>query len=343
MAQQKGDAANSVAQGLTDRPYEFDFFQAVRRLECAHEDLPRVGSSARPQDDLVRFGQNVSLSFAPSALHAFSREASEGPGKMSVNFFGLLGVNGPLPTTITEYVYDRIHNHGDQTLAHFLDLFNHRMLSLFYRAWACNQQTVSFDRRDEDSFALYFGSLFGMGAEPFCGRDSVNDDAKLHYCGRLSCPTKNPEGLESILSDYLELPVTIQEFVGQWIDIPPENYCRFGGGHFGSARLGINTIVGTRFWDCQQKFKIRVGPMCFHEYAKLLPAGDCLDRLAAWVALYTANEFEWEIQLVLDKDEIPPTRLGHVGQLGWSTWLHSQEPQADSDDLILSFGGNMTS
>ena len=94
-------------QALKDKPYGFDFFQAVRRLECAHPELPRVGHSQRPQNDPVRFCQNVSLAFESSAIKAFQEATDEHPSRMVVNFFGLLGTNGPLPLPITEYIYEK--------------------------------------------------------------------------------------------------------------------------------------------------------------------------------------------------------------------------------------------
>ena len=251
-------ASHSLNQRLRERPYDFDFFQAVRRLECAHPDLPRVGYSQRPQRDLIRFCQKVSLAFEPSAIDAYFEPGDEGVGRLFVTFLGLLGTNGPMPLNITEYVYDRLHNHRDKTLACFLDIFNHRMVSLFYRAWACNQQTVSHDRKEQNRFAFYIGSLFGIGMDSFINRDSVPDVAKLHYSGRLSCQTKNAEGLQEVLHDYFGVPVRIEEFVEQWIELPKEYRCQLGKSP-DNASLGSTAIVGSRFLECQQKFRIKCG------------------------------------------------------------------------------------
>ncbi len=327
-------ASNSVTQALRDKPYSFDFFQAVRRLECAHPELPRIGHSQRPQYDPVRFCQNVSLAFTPSSIDAFSEATDECPSRMVVNFFGLLGTNGPLPLPITEYVHDRLQNHKDKTLASFLNVFNHRMISLFYRAWACNQQSVSHDRKEKDPFAVYIGSLFGIGEDSFRNRDAVPDVGKLHYSGRLACEAKNAEGLREILQDYFGITVYIEEFVGQWIDIPQEHCCRLGES-IGNGKMGSTLIIGSRFWECQQKFRIRFGPMCFSEYQRLLPGGDSIRRLIAWVKNYIGDELSWEIQLILRAIEVPNISLGKMGQLGWSTWLRSKKFEKDAGDLVL--------
>ncbi|MHC4644355.1 MAG: type VI secretion system baseplate subunit TssG [Planctomycetota bacterium] len=331
MDHEKGSAAYSLIEELRKRPYDFDFFQAVRRIDSADPQRPRVGHSRRPCDDAVRFCQNVSLSFAPSSLAAYCEAGDGKPAKMFVNLFGLLGPNGPMPLPITEYVYDRLHNRRDKTLASFLDIFNHRMLSLFYRAWACNQQSVSHDRKQEDRFAVYIGSMFGIGTESFRDRDVVADIAKLHYSGRLVCHTKNAEGLREILQDYFGTTVNIQQFVGQWIELPAEHLCRLGS----NGQLGSTLIIGAHFWECQQRFRIRFGPMSFSEYQRMLPGSDSIRRLVAWVRNYVGDEFCWDLQLILRAAEVPRTSLAKMGRLGWSTWLCSRNIEKDADDLVI--------
>jgi type VI secretion system protein ImpH len=319
---------------LQDRPYDFDFFQAVRRLECANPDRPRVGQSRRPQEDPVRFCQNVFLTFAPSTIWAYYEAADERPARMFVNFLGLLGPNGPMPLSITEYIYDRLRNYKDGTLAAFLDIFNHRMISLFYRAWVCNQQSVSHDRKEKDAFAIYISSLFGIGTDSFRNRDAVPDVAKLYYSGRLVCQTKNVEGLREILQDYFGIKVDIEQFIGQWIELPFEHRCRLGESAE-SGKLGATLVVGSSFWECQQKFRIKFGPMGFSDYQRMLPNGQSIRGLIAWVRVYVGDELSWELQLILAAREVPFVSLGKIGQLGWSTWLGSKKFEKDMDNLVL--------
>ncbi len=334
MDQQTRSASRSLTEALGARPFDFDFFQAVRRLECAHPELPRVGRALRPQADVVRFCQKVSLGFEPSAIEACYEATDKHPEQLVVNFFGLLGTNGPLPLSITEYVYDRLHNYRDRTLARFLDIFNHRMLSLFYRAWACNQQTVSHDRPTEDWFSLYIGSVFGIGPRSCRHRDVIPDNAKLYYSGRLSCQTKNAEGLQEIFHDYFGFPIEIREFVEQWIELPQEYRCRLGRSAE-NATVGSTVIVGSRFLECQQTFRIRIGPMSFLDYERLLPGRDSIGRLIAWVRNYVGDELGWELNFVLNREDIPKIRLGRLGQLGWSTWLGGKKFAKDADNLVL--------
>lgn len=332
---------------LNQEPWSFNFYQAVRRLECAHLQLPRLGCSQRPSDDPVRFGQEPTLAFPPATVSRFDLPSPDSPARMYVNFLGLLGPHGPLPLHITEYVRDRQLNQNDPTLACFLNLLNHRMVSLFYRAWAVNQQTVSFDRAGgqqaslADRFALYVGALFGIAMESYRQRDAAPDVAKLQYSGPLVNQTRHAEGLRAMIADYFGLETHLDQFVGQWIDLPADSRCRLGESR-DTGLLGSTAIVGSRIWQCQYKFRLRMGPMDFTAYQRLLPGGRSLRRLVAWVRNYIGAELAWDVQLTLKKEEVPRAKLGAGGsaRLGWSTWLKSQPTPRDPDDLILNPGGS---
>jgi type VI secretion system protein ImpH len=335
MAGEDRDEAQRLIGALSAEPYRFDFFHAVRRLECACADLPRIGRSRRPGEDPIRFGQNPSLAFAPSTLHAVE---TDGPvPRMLVNFLGLLGPDGPLPLHLTEYVHDRRHNHDDETLARFLDVFHHRMLSLFYRSWAMSRPTVSADRPEEDRFGDYVGSLFGLGADPFHGRGAVPDRAKLHFAGRLALATKNAEGLEAILASYFRVPCRIEQFVGRWIEIPPDSRLHLGVSPE-SGSLGTTAVVGTRTWDCQQQFRLVLGPMDLDEYEHFLPGSPGWDRLTDWIRTYVGFELAWDVTLVLRAESVPMTQLGgdHGARLGLTSWIRSGPQPRDADDLTLT-------
>ncbi len=328
-----GAASNGseLAAALRERPWELDFFQAVRRLECIRPGSVPLGSSSRLADDPVRFGQEPSLAFAPSTVAGWT-EREAGVPRFTVHFFGLLGPNGPMPLHMTEYARDRVINAQDSTLARFLDIFHHRMIGLFYRAWALNQKTVSHERAESDRFSAYIASLFGLGMESLCDRDAVPDTGKLFHAGYLACHTRNAAGLRGLLENYFGISVRVMEFVGRWMEVPAEARCRVGAP---TARLGATAIVGARIWECQQRFRVRFGPMRLAQYERLLPGGTSLARLTSWIALYAGPELQWEAQLVLRAAEVPSCRLGQAGRLGWTTWIRSGPTTTDRGDLVL--------
>ena len=319
---------------ISEKPFSFDFYRAVRLLEAHNAGKPPLGESISPRDDLVRFKQKPSLAFAPATL----RECKTGEDsklELFVNFTGLFGPNGPLPLFVTEFAHDRQHNGHDSTMVAFFDIFHQRILSLFYRAWAVNQKAADFDRPNDSRFANYIGSLFGYGMESLRNRDAVPDWAKLYFSGRLISQTRNAEGLGAIIEEFFGVPARIQTFQGHWLTLPPDSVCRLGESP-SSGSLGVTTIVGSRFWDCQLKFRVRLGPMKLADLQRMLPGGDSFKRLKAWVLNYISEEFFWDLQLVLKKEEVPATTLGGGSALGWTSWLKSAPMTRDAEDLVLN-------
>jgi type VI secretion system protein ImpH len=326
--------ANTVAflASLEATPYRYDFYQTLRRLECLYADKPRWGRALRPVDEPIRLGQDPDLSFAPAPLASFDGGQNGRTPRLQVRLFGLLGPNGPLPLHITEFVRERLRHAGDPTLSRFLDLLHHRFLALFYRAWAQAQPHVNRDRPDDDRFAAYLGSFFGVSQKAFRGRDAVPDLAKFFHVGALIRHVRNAEGLGAILQHFFRVPVQIQQFVGHWMSLGPgeRTYLNRDG-----ATLGSGAVLGRRVWDRQHKFRVRLGPLTLTQYESFLPAGQELKKLVDWVRLYLCFELDWDVHLLLKKQEVPPLMLGRGMRLGWTTWLGRRRAGTDADDLCL--------
>jgi type VI secretion system protein ImpH len=324
-----------LEKALMEAPTAFDFFQALRRLEAAHPQKPRLGESVRPADEPVRLGQEPTLAFSPAALAAFLPGAEGGPPRLQVRFLGLTGPNGPLPLHMTEYVRERLRNNNDPTLARFFDVFHHRILSLFYRAWANSQPTVSRDRPQSDRFVTYVGALIGTALPGLQRRDAFPDSAKLFYAGRLAAQTRNAEGLQAMVADYLGMPAAVEEFVGTWMDLPASERWRLGGGPEG-MRLGLDTNLGARAWQRQTKFRIVLGPLQKTQFQSMLPEGESLARLSALVRNYVGDGLDWDLRLILDERTDQPLRLG-AARLRWDAWLGRcpEGQRGRRQDLIL--------
>jgi type VI secretion system protein ImpH len=313
--------------------YRFDFFQAVRLLENAYPHLPRVGSSLRPRDDAVRFGQDPDLIFFPTTLRAIE-SSGDHPSRLSINFFGLLGPNGPMPTHLTEYARDRSRNAGDPTFVRFLDVFHHRMVSLFYRGWAEAQPVVSLDRDNDDRFSTYVGSTFGLGEAALRNRDTLPDFAKLHFSGLLSGPTRHAAGLRLVLKRFFGIPADVIENVGHWLALPSASLSRLGR-RTGGATLGVDTLLGARTWDRQHRFRVVLGPLAMADYLRFLPGGASLPRLVDWIRNYVRDPLEWDLNLQLCREEVPRLALGRRQRLGYTTWLLSGAARDDARQLVI--------
>jgi type VI secretion system protein ImpH len=333
MASPDGQTPDPLIAKLSENPFAFDFYAAVRLLQRGFPDLPRIGQSWSPKQDPVRFAQSPSLEFAPSTLEAVQRKESRPPVIYSRQF-GLFGPNGPLPTCLTEYARERVIHHGDVTFASFCNVFHHRLLSFFFRAWADAQKTVDFDRPNDQHWAQFVGSLIGVGMDSLQGHDTVPHRAKLYFAGRLAQQSRNAEGLEAVVQDFFGVHTEVSTFVGRWLKLPKGSVCKLGDSPQ-TGSLSASVILGSRVWTCQLHFRLRMGPMTFADYERLLPSGGSFRRLRDWIRLYASEQYTWDVQLVLAKDEVPVTQLGKAGRLGWTTWLKTKPFQHDAGDLVL--------
>lgn len=315
-------------------PYRFGFFQVVRRINSSFPDKAQTGKAFRPSDDPVRFTQIPYTSFAPSTLNGLDFGGPHGVARLSQRFIGLFGPNGPLPTHLTEYARNRLRHHQDSSFTGFADMFHHRVVSLFYRAWAQAQPTVQHDRPDQDRFSCYVGSLAGLGMPTLRDSDAMSHSAKLHFTGHLSSLPRHATGLASVLESFFGVKARIWEFIAHWLDIPAANRLRLGK-DADIGRLGESTVIGERVWQRQDKFRIRLGPLSLEEYEAFLPTGNCFEAMTAAVRSYLGLELMWETQLLLKGSEKPVTCLGKQGALGWTSWLQSEEPREVIDDLVL--------
>jgi type VI secretion system protein ImpH len=325
------DAVEFLA-ALGEAPHDYDFYQTLRRIECLYRDHPRWAEAHRPVDEPIRLGQDPELSFAPAPMSWFGTEPDGPAPRLQVRLFGLLGPNGPLPIHFTEYARERLRHAGDRTLTRFLDVFHHRFVAMFYRAWAQAQPHVNRDRPESDRFAGYVGSFIGIRPSAFRDRDSLPDVAKMFQVGVLVRHVRNAEGLRSVLEQFFRVPVQIEQFVAHWMQLEPGERTYLGTA---GATLGTGAVLGARVWDRQHKFRVQIGALTLEQYESFLPGGARLVALVDWVQFYLTLELDWDVQLILRTDEVPPLSINRTRRLGWTTWLGTRRRASDANDLCL--------
>lgn len=311
-----------LGEAIRRHPGRYDFFQVVRLIERLYRNRTPVGEFGPPEREGIRFAVNNSLSFPPSQIHSIDWQEKRKP-VLTVNFIGLTGPKGALPDTYTSLVRDRARS-KDTALRDFFDLFHHRILSLFYQAWKKYRFFVEYERDREDRFSNYLRSFVGLGTEGLKNRKPavLRDETFLFYCGLLSLQCRSAAALEQILSDYLGVTVAVEQFVGAWYSVSRDDQCSLGAERPFSDALGT-AVAGDEVWDHQPRARITIGPVGSSAYAGLLPAGRGFAALRAMLQFFAGFEIEFEICLVMKREDVPQCNLNGTSMLGWTTWIKS--------------------
>ncbi|MBO0912328.1 MAG: type VI secretion system baseplate subunit TssG [Acidobacteria bacterium] len=314
---------------------EFDFFQAVRVLTLLQE---KPQENLRP-GEVVRFKAVNSLAFPASSIAAIEKKKGA-PPTMAVTFLGMTGPGGALPTAYTEIAIDR-ECFGDRSFSDFLDIFNHRLLELFFESWKKHRFFVSYEqargrRREVDRFTSSLFSLVGMGTEGLKNRLPFADLGLLRYSGLAAQRPHSAEALRAILEDYFEVPVSIEQFVGRWCALGPEEQCSLGASGL-NGQLGKGAIAGDAVWTRQAMVRIVFGPLAFAEFRSFLPDGRAFRKAAALARWFLGSALEFELQALLGRDEVPFCRVGSDdgARLGWAGWLKTEPFRCDATEAVF--------
>ncbi len=329
---------SEVEEKFRREPHTFDFFQAVRLLERLRPDKKPVGLFAQPQTEVARFAAHPSLAFPASQIQ--EAEWPEGdPVRMLVNFMGLTGPEGVLPNPYTSLIIERQRD-DDHSLRDFLDIFNHRMISLFYRAWRKYRFDVTCERGERELFSRHLLSLLGLGTDGMRDRQIISDDSLIYYAGLLSQRPRSAQALQQILADYFDVPVTIEQFSGGWYRLDPETQCHLSDSGSDSDELGFGAVVGDEMWNQQSRVCVVLGPLSLERYADFLPNGESYEPLRAWVRFFSNDEWDFEVKLILEQEQVPACTLGAEGvsgpQLGWVSWVKSAPFNRNPGDTVLA-------
>lgn len=350
----------SVVAGLHANPYGYGFVQAVRLLERAvagidgeaptHARNP-VARHTPPATEVVRFHATQSLSFPASEIaHLDDKQTGAGVRQwhMNVNFMGLTGANGVLPYHYTELVLKRLKL-KDRSMASFLDLFNHRLISLFYQASVKYRLPLEYERFDlgtvsrtsNDSHTKILLALIGLGTAGLTRRLSTSDDALLYYSGLFTNQIRTVDGLKQIIFQLFAIPVEVREFIGQWQELIDDVRTRLPGPpcpRGQNNQLGKTVMLGRKGWFSQGKIRIVLGTLTKKQFDAFAPGTPTLKALDEVVKLYINYEHDYEYVMRIQRRDIPrPMRLSRKTppKLAWDSWLSvNADAPADIDASV---------
>jgi type VI secretion system protein ImpH len=329
-------ARRAMAQLLADRPRGFAFFRAVHVLSRLHPERNPIGEWHDPTSEVARFVVPPSLGFPATEITTLDLQELErgNPARMGVAFFGLTGPQGVLPHPYTQHVADRTRGR-DTAMRDFLDLFHHRLISLFYRAWARHRFVESVETGRPDRLRDHLLDLVGFGTRGVQDRSPVRDDVLAYYAGLFAARPRSAAGLAQLVGDYFAVTASVEQFVGTWRTLGDTGRFEVGADD-DDGRLGFG-VVGDAVWDPQARVRLRLGPLTRQQFDEFLPGGAAHAALASLARLYADDQVGVEAQLVLARDEVPGVRLGaeNVPPLGFGTWLRVRPMQRDPDETVL--------
>ena len=345
-----------VIARLLAEPHRFGFFQAVRMLN--RWLAQGRGAPARyGLDERLRFRNNLSLSFPPSEIAGFevemrssgaSPDAATEPDAvpfagnvqhiaMTPAFMSLLGTGGALPIHYSELLAERETYHRDRAARAFLDIFQHRAVSLFYEGWRKHRLAIQFEDDARHRFLPLVLALAGVGQSALRDRlrgeaGGVADDTIAYFGGLLQQRPVSAASIRQIVSEYFAVAVRVDQFVGRWFTLPAESHAGLG---YSNATLGLDAVLGERVWQRDLRLRLTIGPMPRAKLRRFLPGGQAALALRELLTLLTGVTLEYEVRLALHAGEVQGVRLdeGDAGaHLGWDSFLSTQPERHDRTD-----------
>lgn len=350
----------SVIQSLLTRPFDYSFKQAVRLLERAAAYYngdglaPAKNPVARytpPSSEVVRFHSKQSLSFPAAEIANIDVQPSASgmdQWQMQVNFLGLTGSNGVLPYHYSELLLKRLKI-KDRSMMDFLDLFNHRLISLFYQASIKYHLPLEHERKrllaapgaESDHPTKILLALIGLGTHGLNRRLYTQDESLLLYSGLFSKKVRTATGLKQIIFQHFNIPVHIKEFIGQWQELIDDVRTRLPGftvPRGQNNQLGRSVMLGRKGWFAQGKIQIILGPLTTRQLHTFAPGTSALKALNEIVKLYINFEHDYDFVMRIKRSDLPgATRLSRdkASILSWNSWLTSNQHQYLGSQAIV--------
>ena len=332
MAAQKRESGSTLKESLFKEFYSFSFFKAVHLLETLSSDRKPIGQTLNPKEEAVRFSVKPGLTFPPSDISGLKQADQKNPHEMDVAFMGLIGPSGVLPHWYNELAIERVRE-KDFALTAFLDIFHHRLISLFYLAWKKYNLPVTYAAGARDKLSKYLLSLIGLGTPGLSGTIGLPEESLIFYGGLLSRQVPSAVAVEAAVQHFADTNAQIDQSIERLIPLDPEDQTQVGSAN---SELGVNTVCGSYARENQTKFRVNLGPLGYDRFVRFLPSGTMLRPIFSLTRFMAGIEYEFEIRLFLKREEVPLCTIGvdtpGAPRLGWSTWLktpatvHARDP-----------------
>ena len=352
----------ALLERLLTRGWQFDFFQAAWLLERYCGDRMPVGGRGPVSDELIRFRPEVSMSFPATDVRRITARRGAGGAdlhyRIDVTFMGLYGVSTPLPLHYAVDILRAVEPYqarptgeaaadaaepadsdGDSTPTRdFLDIFHHRLVSLFYRSWAKYRYHVTFGMPGRDTITEYLLWLVGCARGHDEAALGVNPARLIRYAGLLTHHPRPAVSLEGLLCDYWHgMPARVHQCIGRWVPLTPADLNVLG---MTNCQLGVDLTVGEQVYDLSGAFNITLGPMDWATYLFFLPGEWGYEQTRSLVHYYCSDPLSFTIEIKLLPGEAQPMHLStddEAGRLGLTSWVGEGEAAETSVTFVTDY------
>ncbi|GAA0598302.1 type VI secretion system baseplate subunit TssG [Caenispirillum bisanense] len=333
--------ARPLIEDLRSEPYRYDLFQAIAILERFNRGCVPLGTGMDPEVEAVRIEQEPGLGFPASDVSGL-REDADGMPVLRTPALGVAGIGGPLPYAFTETLTERVARR-DTAMASFLNMFNHRLVSLLYRV---RRSTLPLlDGQPEYSLlATALRSFAGIGTPGLEERvEDTRDRMLLGFTAILADRRRSAAGLRALIAGVFAAEVSVGSFEGRWLDLEPDSHTRLAGANAAAGGLGTSVqplgqgaLLGTRVWDQHAGFRLAITVARLDAYSDFLPTGRHYGALVALCRFYAGDTLDIILDLTLRQPAVPAFRLATAGgrRLGWTTWLLGASEAAADDGQV---------
>lgn len=322
-----------LEKDLIQFPHDYDFYQAVYALQNqakrAGFENSAVGHDNFPSLEAVRFSVAQQVGYAGAPIHQVSEVADSHQLELAVTFLGLTGMNGVLPFHYTEAILQRMR-HKDHALRDFFDMFNHRIIALYYRSWEKYRFSIGYEQNacnPTDPISVALSNLTG-----------AEDDLSLYFASYFKHAIRNEANLRNMLQEIVAGDVVIKTLQGEWINMADDEVTRLCSpqqpeGAF--ACLGVNSMVGGKMWDLSSKIDIVLKPHDASDFDQLKPNSVKRKIITNLVAKYLGPAVKSSLKVEADYDAIIKPRLGSAEmQLGSGAMLLQDESQGQQSRKV---------
>lgn len=345
MASKNRSTANHIINDLVNHSEQYSFFQAVQLLNDYNHLVTNKEGKEDLKDVLIQFSVNPQLSYNKSDIESVSLEETNKKqiATISINFLGLYGATSPLPAFYSEGIIQNKEN-ADAT-RDFMDLFNHRMISLVYKCWEkyryyqlykaelynINSGNIKTShKKNTDRFTNWMFALCGLNKVEQRNDPDVDWQSLLPFIGMLGMRCHSASVVESILRFYFKFEhFFICSNVKRFVEIEEDQQNRLGNQ---CATLNNDLVLGTEVEDRSGKFRIIISNLSYERFTKFLPDGEHYRALIKIVNHILRDQLDYDIKLQLIKQEVPTLSLSHHNEekLGWSTWVGTYDQEEKS-------------